>query len=85
MKVRPGTPITLREAARRYDLQHGTLGRWARRGLVVVLSQSSGRGFACVLDEASVESIARVYHLDPGRGKRTALLNVIDADQLRLE
>ena len=80
MKVRPGTPITLRAAARRYDLQHGTLGRWARQGLVVVLSPSKGLGYTCVLDEASVESIAMSYHRDPGRGKRTALLNANDAN-----
>ncbi len=80
MKVRPGTPIILREAARRYDLQHGTLARWARQGLVIVLSPSKGRGYTCVLDESSVKAIAQVYHQNPGRGKRTAKLNAVNAN-----
>lgn len=75
MPILPRTPITTRDAARRYGLNHATLARWARRGLVVILAPAKGPGHPQYLDEASVERLSKLYLKDPGRGKRTVRLN----------
>ena len=71
MPIAPGTQITIRAAARRYDLHHGTLARWVRRGLVTVLQPSPGQGLSIQLDENSVAAISARYQENPGQGKRT--------------
>lgn len=53
--VTPGTPIGLREASRKYRLDHSLLSRWARSGKVATVGDK--------LDEASL--LAALAHYQP--------------------
>jgi predicted site-specific integrase-resolvase len=61
-----GTPISINEAARKYQLNTSTLTRWMQRGIIRKLGKD---GRKTLLDEADVAYCARVYHLNSGQGK----------------
>ena len=62
--------ITLRAAARKYEVSPGTLSRWAKRDAVRVVRAGS-RGVPTVLDEASVLAAVDAYRAAPGKGAHT--------------
>ena len=54
-----GKPITIAEAAEKYDILERTLREWVKRELVVVLEDGYGKK----LDEGDVAYCAKVYHV----------------------
>lgn len=65
--VPPGG-ISIREAARTFSLDSGTLSRWVKQGKIPVIQETANEKF---VDRATVARIAELYNTDPGRGKRT--------------
>ncbi len=61
-----GSPISINEAGRKYNLNTSTLTRWMQRGLIRQLGKD---GRKTLLDEADVAYCARVYHANSGQGK----------------
>ena len=61
-----GKPIHVSAAARKYHIPHGTLSRWAKKGIVRKLGKEKNR---TLLDEADVAFCALVYHQRGGQGK----------------
>jgi len=68
---RPAPPeggISIRAAARKYDLQSATLSDWRRDGILETLLETKNEVY---ISEKSVAKAAGLYKQDPGRGKRT--------------
>lgn len=65
----PNTPIGLAEAARKYDVPHPTLSRWAKRGEIVVLTPRQANGLPMEVDERSVYDAVRWKKLNPNPGQ----------------
>lgn len=61
-----GEPISISDAARKYELQTSTLTRWMQRGYIARLGKEGRR---TLLDEADVAYCAKVYRSDSGQGK----------------
>jgi hypothetical protein len=61
-----GVEISIRDAARKYDVHHPTVSRWVTRGVIKVLRRDKNR---IMVDEADVAYAASVAHSRPGRGK----------------
>lgn len=71
-----GTPITLGEASRRYNLPLQTISRWTKRGFIRTIQEPSGPGLPKLVDEHDVAEIVGKYRMyDGSQGKRTAVLN----------
>lgn len=62
-------PISLRAAARKYDIPPMTLSGYAKNGYVLVIDRPEKKGLPIVLDEGTVASVAVLYHTDAGRGR----------------
>jgi len=72
-KRQPRTPapeggIHLSAASKRYHINHGTISRWARKGLVPVLLVTKNETY---IDEEALDKVIRQYRQNPGQGKRT--------------
>jgi len=61
-----GEPISISDAARKYEIQTSTLTRWMQRGYIARLGKDGRR---TLLDEADVAYCAKVYRSDSGQGK----------------
>jgi hypothetical protein len=53
-----GRPITIPEAAEKYDVLDSTLRQWIKRGIVAVLESGYGKQ----IDEADVAYCAKIFH-----------------------
>ncbi len=63
-----GTPISVREAERKYGISSSTIVGWVKAGYITKLGQAGRR---TLLDEADVAYCARVYEIQGGaRGRR---------------
>lgn len=62
-----GVPISVSDAAQKYDLKKDTVRLWTRKGYITVLET----GYRMQLDEGDVAYCAAVYHKrDGGQGKK---------------
>jgi len=64
----PDGAISLSEAVRKYGLQHGTVSRWAKSGLIPVVLRTDHKVY---IDETRLAEVAAAYLKKPGRGRRT--------------
>lgn len=65
-----GRPIGIREAAKKYDINHRGISRWAKQGYIRILSSGQGRGHKTMVDESDVayaKEVARVRQARQGR------------------
>ena len=60
------TPITLREASRKYNVPLTTLRNWRRYGYLTTLTEPEKRGLSLTVSEEDVSDCAQVY----GQGMR---------------
>jgi len=70
-----GKPITIAEAAEKYDILDRTLREWVKRGLVNVMENGYGKR----LDESDVAFCAKVYHVRRS-GKSLSGAPLLDED-----
>ncbi len=64
----PEGGISLMDAERKYGVHHGTLSRWADKGIIkVVLNTPKTR----YIDEESLKAVLVIYFKAPGQGKKT--------------
>lgn len=61
--------ISLRDAGRRYRLNHKTISRWVKRGYIRVM----GRGLygSILISNNDIKVLSHKYHNNPGQGKST--------------
>ncbi len=59
-----GIAISMSEAARRYDVTHSNISRWARDGMIERLGIN---GRQVLVDEAQVATAAKIFHTNAGR------------------
>lgn len=64
-----GTPIGLAEAARKYDVPHPTLSRWAKRGEITVIKYPAANGLPMEVDERTVYDAVRWKTAKPEKGQ----------------
>ena len=62
-----GTPISISEGSRKYDIATPTITRWMQRGFITRLGKDGRR---TLLDEAEMAYCAFVYRQSRGQGKR---------------
>ncbi len=68
----PEGSITLCQAERKYGIDHNTIRRWTKKGLVSTIKVEDN--INCVyVDEKALAELVGKYMAFPGRGKRTAL------------
>ena len=61
-----GERIWISEAARRYNLRHQTIVKWAKAGFIKRVGKERNR---VLLDEQDVAYCAEIYHQNSGQGK----------------
>ncbi len=65
-----GTPISLSEAERKYEIGKSSLGRWARQGWIPTLEAPVAGGAERLVDEHYLAIAVRLYRtLQGGAGK----------------
>jgi len=68
-----GVPITVSEAARKYDLLAQTIHIWVKQGMVRVLNAGRGRGSRKIVDESDVAYLAAIHHTRKEFGIRSGV------------
>lgn len=66
----PEGGISIREAARKYDIDHSTISRWVSRGYIPVLLRE--KNWVYINEKILVEYINK-YKQDAGKGKKTIM------------
>lgn len=70
-KPKPSPPegsISILAASRKYDIPHGTISRWVKKGLIPILLET--RNWLYV-DEVKLAEVIQRYKQNPGQGKKT--------------
>jgi len=62
-----GVGIHVAAAARKYNIPHPTISRWAKQGYIRIIGREKNR---LCLNEAQVAFLAALYSQNPGAGKR---------------
>jgi len=66
----PKGSISLREAERKYGVDHASLSRWVKKGLIPICLRT--KNWLYISEKRLVEVINNYKH-NPGKGKRTLL------------
>ena len=79
-KMAKGTPIGVREAARKYGMDPGLISRWAAKDKGAILKASSGPGDMALIDEAWLQGRLRDYepHRDNAGRRRSLGRTLVD-------
>ncbi len=68
-----GNPISISEAARRYDLHDRTIGRWAKAGHIRIMGHEKNKVLINEADIAYIKAVINLHGLKPGQALRYVL------------
>jgi hypothetical protein len=67
--VEPGTPIRIRDAARKYNVASSTIARWVQTGVIPTVGTWGAANWP-LIDEYEVKRTAAEHHKHGGKGKK---------------
>ena len=70
-------PLSIRQAAAKYNIPTATLRWWVRDGMVRIVQRAAAPGRPTYIVEADVAALAAHYQPGPGRGKRQRLRDAV--------
>ena len=74
--VLPGTAISIRAAAIKYEFPQVTVWRWAKNNWIRTIAASPAPGSKCIIDEHDVAVISSIYR-KYGRWQTVAILRIM--------